>query len=31
MSGPHIRDITAIPDNKGDRCDPRNQTDESNP
>jgi hypothetical protein len=31
MSSPNIRDIMAISKNKGDRRDPRNETDESNP
>jgi hypothetical protein len=31
MSSPNIRDILAISKNKGDRRDPRNETDESNP
>ena len=31
MSSPNIRDIMAIPNNKGDRRDPRNETYESNP
>jgi hypothetical protein len=31
MSSPNIRDIMAISKNKGDRLDPRNETDESNP
>jgi hypothetical protein len=31
MSSPNIRDIMAIAKNKGDRRDPRNETDESNP
>lgn len=31
MSSPNIRAIMAIPENKGDRRDPGNQTDESNP
>jgi hypothetical protein len=31
MSSLNIRDIMAISKNKGDRRDPRNETDESNP
>jgi hypothetical protein len=31
MSSPNVRDILAISKNKGDRRDPRNETDESNP
>jgi hypothetical protein len=31
MSSPNIRDILAISKNKGDRCDRRNETNESNP
>ncbi len=31
MSSPNIRDILAISKNKGDRRDPRNETNESNP
>jgi hypothetical protein len=31
MSSPNTRDIMAISKNKGDRRDPRNETDESNP
>jgi hypothetical protein len=31
MSGPNIHDIMAISNNKGDRHDRRNETDESNP
>jgi hypothetical protein len=31
MSSPNIRDIMVISKNKGDRRDPRNETDESNP
>jgi hypothetical protein len=31
MSSPNIRDIMAISKNKGDRREPRNETDESNP
>jgi hypothetical protein len=31
MSSPNIRDIMAISKNKGNRGDPRNETDESNP
>ena len=30
MSSPNIRDVMAISKNKGDRRDPRNETDESN-
>ncbi len=31
MSSPNIRDIMAISKNKGDRRDPKNETNESNP
>jgi len=31
MSSPNIRDISAISKNKGDRRDPKNETNESNP
>jgi hypothetical protein len=31
MSSPNIRDIMAIPKNKGDRRDPGNEIDEGNP
>ena len=31
MSSPNLRDIMTISKNKGDRLDPKNQTDEGNP